>query len=295
VTNSLRANAPAKINLDLRVLAREADGFHQIETIFLLVNLCDVVTAHRSESGVSLEVVGAQLGTSEENLVYRAAVGFFRRSGIDAGVQIRLEKRIPAGAGLGGGSSDAATTLRLLNALFADPLGVPELTEVAAELGADVPFFLTPSGFALGWGRGDRILEMPAPEPRHVVLALPALHISTPQAYAALSHRGLDPAGSRSLEQSTLANWDRLASDSLNDFESVVFSRHPVLAEIRDALMERGAGLARMSGSGSAVFGIFDSSEHAQETAAEMGDTFGGDFVVVPTRTRWCDLVAPEG
>jgi 4-diphosphocytidyl-2-C-methyl-D-erythritol kinase len=295
VTPTLTAEAPAKVNLDLRVLAREASGFHQIETVLLLVDLCDVVVASRGQPGISVEVLGSDLGALKENLVYRAAEGFFQRCGVEPGVKLRLEKHIPAGAGLGGGSSDGATTLRLLNALFGEPLSRAELVEVAGDLGGDVPFFLTETGFALGWGRGGRLLSASAPEPRHVVLAMPHIHISTADAYAALSEVGLNPAVSRMVTGDALSDWNRLASEAHNDFEVVAFSKHPMLSRIREVLVEGGADVARMSGSGSTVFGVFGAPQKARAAAEEITSGFDCECVVVPSRTRWTDLQVNEG
>lgn len=292
---ALRAEAPAKINLDLRVLAREEGGYHQIETLFLLVNLCDVVTVSAAPSGIALEVTGAELGATEQNLVHRSAVKFLHKAGVESGVHLQLHKRIPAGAGLGGGSSDAATTLRLLNALFDGPLSRSQLVVMAAELGADVPFFLVEGAFALAWGRGGRMLEISAPEPRHVVMALSGIHISTRESYGALSDAGLDPGAGRMISQGALANWERLAADGVNHFESVAFPAYPVLSEIREALLEEGADFARMSGSGSAIFGIFRTPDRARGAAEKIGETFDCECVSVETRTRWADIVACEG
>jgi len=292
---TLVAKAPAKINLDLRVLAREESGYHQIETTFLLVDLCDVLTVSEAPSDVSLEVVGADLGVPQENLVHRAAVGFFGKTGVGSGVRLRLEKKIPAGAGLGGGSSDAATTLRLLNTLFGEPLSPAELRGLAAELGADVPFFLTETGFALGWGRGGRMLVAPAPEPRGVVLALPGIHISTPDAYTALSAAGLGDSDCRQISMSALPDWERLAEEAVNDFEAAAFLAHPLLSELRNALIEGGAEFARMSGSGSALFGVFQAHGQAQAAADKIAERLHCDCVAVATRTRWADIEVREG
>src|SRR5690606_6718842 len=175
--------APAKVNLRLVVLAREASGFHQLETIFCAIDLADTITAQRAEPGIELEVVGARLGEPQENLVWRAASAFFRTSGIAGGARLRLDKRIPVGAGLGGGSSDAASTLHALNALYGRPLGPRSILELAAELGSDVPFFAAGRPFALAWGRGGRLLPFPALPPAPTVVGVPDFSIATVYAY----------------------------------------------------------------------------------------------------------------
>jgi len=138
----VRRGAPAKVNLSLRVLARERSGYHQLETLFCALELRDEIEIERGGGALSLQVEGAELGPPEENLVHRAAVAFHDAAGIRPDTRIRLRKRIPAGAGLGGGSSDAAATLAALNALHGAPLGPTHLLRLGAELGSDVPFFL---------------------------------------------------------------------------------------------------------------------------------------------------------
>ena len=171
----IRIHAPAKVNLALRVLAREDSGFHQLETLFSALEFGDVLTLQLGGSGITLNLDGLHLGPPEENLVYRAAKGFKELARVEEGMEIHLEKRIPIRAGLGGGSSDAAAILRGLHFLFPGRLGEETLLQLAASLGADVPFFLCGSGLALAWGRGDRILSLPALPSASVLLAIPPM------------------------------------------------------------------------------------------------------------------------
>jgi 4-diphosphocytidyl-2-C-methyl-D-erythritol kinase len=268
-----RVQAPAKINVSLRILAQEASGYHQLETVFAAVDLTDDLSLEPipSEGGIELEVLGADLGDPRRNLVYQAAEIFLLRAGIDVGVRIRLEKRIPHGAGLGGGSSDAAATLRLLQAAFGDPLGDDDLLEIAGGLGADVSWFLSPTPLVAAWGRGDRILPLGTPAELPVVLALPPFAVETAWAY-----RSLAEARSRSRRgwlgprvivppEDGWAEWLAGEGAGGNDFEDLVFEAHPVLGEVRRQMQDLGAAPARLSGSGSALFGVFATEQGAED------------------------------
>ena len=180
-------DAPAKVNLVLRVGARRADGYHNVDTLFAAVGLCDHLRVERAARGIAVEVAGADLGDPRDNLVYRAARAYLDARGERSGVAIRLEKRIPVGGGLGGGSSDAAATLRCLDELFEPPAGVAALTELARGLGADVPFFLSPSPLALGSGRGDHLTPLPPLPSRPVLLVGSPEGVGTAWAYNLLA------------------------------------------------------------------------------------------------------------
>jgi 4-diphosphocytidyl-2-C-methyl-D-erythritol kinase len=285
MTSRLRVEARCKINLLLRVLAREDTGFHRIETIFQALEWGDTLDFEMMQGGgIELDVEGADLGDPRDNLVYRAAESFFEQAALGAGVRIELTKRIPAGGGLGGGSSDAAATLRGLNHMFDRPLDERALMDVAATLGSDVPFFLVPSGRALGWGRGTRLLELEPLPPRPVVVVSTGVHVATPDAYAALSGRGLKPSRAVLLRHEALDDWAEVAELSENDFEDPVFEKHPELRSVLDRVSDQDALIARMSGSGSAVFGVFDSEETARRAVGALEEAFP-DAEVVRTRT----------
>lgn len=256
-----QVRAQAKINLLLRVLAREASGYHSIETIFQRLDFGDDVTV-RITQGKSLECSGpampaSGLGPTEKNLAYRAAAAYSDATGWPNGFAIEIEKRIPVGGGLGGGSADAGAVLRALDALSPNPLG-PRLVEIASSLGSDVPFMAIDSPAAIAWSRGERLFPVHPLAPRHVVLLVPDFSIATPDAYGWLSaDRGAyDPAG-QVLAPHMIATWEGLAEVATNDFERVVARRHPRIAELVDELASFGASPAMMSGSGSTVFGIF--------------------------------------
>lgn len=290
--------APAKVNLFLKVLHRRGDGFHELETLFQAVELCDRVTVAREGTGVALAVDGPDLGPLEENLAHRAARAFLRRvgAGRGEGVRIRLEKRIPAGAGLGGGSSDAAAVLRCMNALWSagEPGGgaIPgqSLADLGAELGSDVPFFLGGSALALGTGRGEILRPLHPLPSAHLVLVLPPAHVATGSAYGALAHgRELHPPPPREAwDPAALARgWDGLARAAVNDFETVVPHAHPQVAASLQALREAGGAPVLLSGSGGACFGHFADGTRAAAAAERVAGSLGWPALAVRTLVQW--------
>jgi 4-diphosphocytidyl-2-C-methyl-D-erythritol kinase len=267
LTASAHVAAQAKINLFLDVLERDASGYHALETAFLRIDLADEVTI-RESIGRSLDVAGPALppgglGPTEKNLAYRAAATYADAAGWPSGFSIDLVKRIPAGAGLGGGSSDAGAVLRALEALSPRPLGA-RLTEVAAGLGADVPFMAIDEPMALGSGRGDRIKPIPPLEPRALVLAVPPFAISTADAYAWLDadRAALSDTPRPGLAE-PMATWEDAAASAHNDFAAVVARRHPEIATLTERLLGAGAVIAMLAGSGSTVFGVFETPPDA--------------------------------
>lgn len=262
MTLSARVRAQAKINLILRVLAREASGFHSIETVFLRLDLSDEISI-RITNGRSLDCSGPAvpaggLGAVERNLAYRAADAYARATGWPAGFAIEIEKHVPVGGGLGGGSADAGAVLRALDALSSNPLG-PRLVELAASLGADVPFMSIDSPVSLAWGRGERLHPLKPLESKPILLAIPDFGIATADAYTwlAASRGHYAPVGAV-LAADALATWEEIARVATNDFEGVVARRHPVIAELIDRFRSMDALIAMLSGSGSTVFGVFD-------------------------------------
>lgn len=288
---SVELLAPAKINLTLSVLTRELSGFHQIESLFQMISLADrlrVGVRDRGPEGagdgpsVALRVTGAELGPPEENLVHRAATAFMNAAGIDIdegfGIEIELTKAIPHGAGLGGGSSDAAATLRALDHLLPGRVTSDTLVRLAAGLGSDVPFFLSPEPTAWGWSRGDRLLPLPALPSLPVLVVIPREPISTPEAYRWLaeSREGQgetrpDPSLFPTADSTT---WEEVATISENDFEPVVLPRMSEGPGLRDALVRSGAMIARLSGSGSAHFGVYSTMERAEDGKRLVDELF---------------------
>jgi 4-diphosphocytidyl-2-C-methyl-D-erythritol kinase len=277
VTLSARVTAQAKINLLLRVLAREASGYHAIETVFLRLDLGDDVRV-RVAPGRSLDCAGrampaSGLGPTERNLAFRAAAAYADATGWPAGFAIEIDKRIPVGGGLGGGSADAGAVLRILDALSPHPLGV-RLLALAAPLGADVAFMTIESPMALGWGRGERLLPLHALQPRPVLLVVPDFAVATADAYAWLAaDRGPYVPDAAVIAAESLATWESLALIASNDFERVVAARHPVIAELVDELAAADAVLTMLTGSGSAVYGVFDERPDAAAITRSTGRT----------------------
>lgn len=268
---SARVRAQAKINLFLLVGNRETDGYHDLLTLFLRLDLADEIIV-RIDSRRSLVSTGPALppeglGPPETNLAYRAAAAYADRAGWPEGFEITLEKNVPVGGGLGGGSADAAAVLRALDTLNEHPLGEPALMQVGRGLGADVPFLVSDRVASLARGRGDLLdrkqrVEL---EPRPILLLVPPFSISTADAYRWLdADRRVAPARTLMAESDGKAAWTWDALEELaragvrNDFEPVVERRQPTLRGYREWLEGLGGRLVRMSGSGSTVFGVFD-------------------------------------
>lgn len=270
--------APAKVNLLLEVLRKRADGYHEISTVLQHVDLCDEVQIVEDRKGISVASSGLPCPEGDANLAYRAASLFFQTTGIAAGVRIQIVKRIPIGAGLGGGSSDAATTLWGLDRLFRAGLPPEQLQALGIQLGSDVPFFLDgPTTWASGRGE---VLHLLPPFPRSwLVIAFPGFPISTAWAYANLELTGEDKS-IRVRADAEQGNYDPLFALSWNCFEDVVFRHHPAVQELKRSLKAWGARLALMSGSGSAVYGVARAREEADEWAARLRGREYSVFVV---------------
>ncbi len=280
--SSVRVAAPAKVNLFLRILAKEESGYHQLETLYSAVDLCDEILLHRTERGVSVEVVGPSVGPDEENLAYRAAHALLEAAGFTTGVHVHLTKNIPVGAGLGGGSSDAGATLRALNTLLGEPFSASALLQIAGRLGADVPFFASGAGTALASGRRERLVPIPGAARLSVLLALPSLQIATGEAYEYLSVPERNMPVTLALD--ALCRLETLTELAANDFEASVFERHPELGKLREALRGAGALTARLSGSGAALFGLFDDRPAADRARASLSTSWTDvRFVVTET------------
>jgi 4-diphosphocytidyl-2-C-methyl-D-erythritol kinase len=262
----------AKINLRLDVLGKRPDGFHELRTVFQSIGLYDEVRLRKSaKPGISLLIQGNHSLAHEpvkSNLVYRAVETLRRELGIRSGVEIELWKAIPAGRGLGGGSSDAAAALVGFLRLHRKQLPLPRLIAIAASLGADVPFFLL-GGRALGVNKGDEIYPL-EDIPQHTVLVVSprAIHVPTLDAYRWLkASRLTNSSATPKLWGFCALCWSTQESGLSNDFERPVFRRHPRLGQIKRALLQKGATEALLAGSGSAVFGVFPSPAKARRAA----------------------------
>src|SRR5688500_1179034 len=254
------ARAHAKINLDLRVLGTRPGGFHELRTVFQALALHDTITCVPRPGPLAIECDTAGVPLDGGNLVWKAADVLWRairRLGPPRDVLIRLDKRIPVQAGLGGGSADAAATLLALVKLWRVPVRPSQLTDIAATLGADVPFFLA-GGTALGLGRGDEVYPL-ADLPRHwIVLVIPGFGVSSADAYNWYDEeRDLGRGPSSRKPQHVPGPWPSRAAQMINDLEAPIARHHPEIDQMKLALRRAGALAAAMSGSGSTVFGLF--------------------------------------
>ena len=273
----------AKINLTLRVHGRRADGYHEIETVLQTITLNDRLTFRALESGeIELACDAPGIPTDDTNLVHRAATALRERFRVTLGASIKLEKQIPAGGGLGGGSSNAAVALVALSHLWGIETSAAELSEIGAALGSDVPFFLS-GGTALGTGRGERIEALPDAPLTYLVVVSPPVHVVTAEAYKLLNAPALTKVGravnfyvSREAPDFSVSLREALA----NDFEPAVPRHYPEIQRARDALTAAGARAAMLSGSGSSVFGVFDSRESAARAQEVLnGGQYGRVFL----------------
>jgi 4-diphosphocytidyl-2-C-methyl-D-erythritol kinase len=256
---SVRARAHAKVNLDLRVLGTRADGYHELRTVFQSVALADTITctARRGKFAIVSRTQGLPL--NEDNLVWRAAGMLWKTLGFGGKVRdvsVRIDKAIPMQSGLGGGSSDAAATLVALSRLWTGQPPTAHLREIGAQLGADVAFFLT-GGTALGLGAGEEIYPLVDLPEHWIVLVIPPFGVSTREAYGWYDEeRAAGYPHSRELQVLPVP-WPSRAAQMINDLEPPIARRHPEITETKAALREAGAIAAAMSGSGSAIFGLF--------------------------------------
>jgi 4-diphosphocytidyl-2-C-methyl-D-erythritol kinase len=269
-----RLRALAKINLDLRVLHPRADGYHEIRTIFQTISLADTIDIEFAPArGTTIQIDGDI--DIPDNLIAKAATLALDAMRATAHVRFRLHKHIPMGAGLGGGSSDAAAVLLALPVLAGRPLALPRLMELAAELGSDVPFFLL-GGRAVALGRGTELFPLPDLPPAAGLLIAPGVHVSTAAAYRALTPRLTTESQQNKIVSFQSQAWGELGSGtftgSVNDFETVVFEQFPQLARLKQRLVKLGADPAMMTGSGSALFGFFRSREQVNRAANSFND-----------------------
>lgn len=270
---SVQARAFAKINVGLRILSKRPDGFHEIRTIYQTVGLADrlQVTLNSGGHGIRLECGHPELASARENLVYRAAELWRRTREYKGGIHLRLEKKIPMGAGLGGGSSDAAATLLALEHLTGGRMHLAVRLELGAKLGSDVPLFLL-GGRVLGCGRGEEVYPLTDLPARHCLIAFPCFSVSTAEAYRALGlrltaqteDRKMNSLGKRS--PFPLEVW----GPAENDFEWFVFARWPELAKVKRQLIRAGAETASLTGSGSALYAVYESAQQLNRAASLM-------------------------
>ncbi|MGC9319119.1 MAG: 4-(cytidine 5'-diphospho)-2-C-methyl-D-erythritol kinase [Armatimonadota bacterium] len=296
--SEVRLRAFCKINLCLEVLGRRPDGYHELMTVFQSLSLADEVrVGTRHERGITLDVDAEGVPPGRANLAWQAAGAYRQERSWPRGISIGLVKRIPVGAGLGGGSTDAAAVLNGLAELDPEPLGVLELRALAADLGADVPFFIT-GGAAIGCGRGDEIRGLPGGISGSVVLARPeGLQISTAEAYSMLSEEDFTD-GAAATEMATLleefARLHVVAELVRNAFSRSLVERWPLLGDLRERLRGMGALAAEVTGSGSAVFGLFERMDEAERAAQSLAAEGHWTRVTEPMQIG-AEIIEPAG
>lgn len=269
----LTLKAPAKVNLFLNVLGERPDGYHEIETIFLAITLFDTISLIESQKeGICIECDEPCLPLDDDNMVYRAARTFSNYTHLSRGLVIKIKKRIPIGSGLGGGSSDAATTLVGLNKLWDTDLKREDLLAIARDLGADVPFFIF-GGTAIGRGIGDELIPIKTPE-INLVLITPKFSVSTAKVYDNLKFRLTKEALDIKIVSDCVKKGDLvgLASHLYNILEEVSLENYPYLLELKKRLVLEGALGSLMSGSGPAIFGLVPSRKEARRIKDQLMD-----------------------
>jgi 4-diphosphocytidyl-2-C-methyl-D-erythritol kinase len=277
----LTIKSPAKINLFLDVLKKRDDGYHQIRTLMQAVDLCDQLTLQKTEKGIGISCDHPACPSDDRNLAFKAAVLLLKEEKIKGGVKIRIEKRVPVSAGLGGGSSNAAATLVGLNRLFDLGLPVDRLHQLGAQIGSDVPFFLY-SGQALAKGRGEEIVPVRLYRDYWLVLVCPSLEVHSGWAYGKVK---ISLTRERKEVNFMLLESRHGFFDALplfkNDLEEAVVGEYPILRQLKDVLKNSGAVKSSMSGSGPTVYGLFNRKPQAQEVARKLSQ---GDWQVFLTQ-----------
>ena len=299
---AVRIAAQAKLNLHLRVLAREDSGYHSLETIFHRIDLSDDLEIEITPRERTIDVEGPDTGAPESNLAWRAAEVFAAHTGWPRGFRISLIKRIPIGAGLGGGSADAGAVLRALNSLAPVPVGEHGLMRIAATLGADIPFLTSNAVMALAWGHGERMICLNALPRMDLLLMTPSFSVATADAYRWLDEDRAERAESRemmgqdladmqdsiAIDPVSLTTWESISRFARNDFEAPVRRRHPDLADYLERLRGSRSIFSAMTGSGSTIFGVLDSppnySRVPEEHRARVTTTKTSIDVVQPVR-----------
>jgi 4-diphosphocytidyl-2-C-methyl-D-erythritol kinase len=276
---TLRVLAHAKVNLFLRILA--------------LLELSDELVVRRTESGITLEVDGPDLGPTDENLAVRAARAVLDATGRRFGVAMTLTKRIPVRAGLGGGSSDAAAALHAVNALAGNAIPRQELMHFATRLGADVAFFASGAALVVAWGRGERQLRLNAPPSLPALIAVPPIEVATPDAYQWWDAQNSEPParGPVTLDPEALSSWGSIGRLGGNDFEAVVFGKHAELRTLYEKVAQTAPLWVRMTGSGSAIAAVYKNERDRDDAVQRLGEK---QQRLIKTASRASAAPAPE-
>jgi len=274
----MEITAPAKVNLYLKVIRERPDGYHDIETLFERISIFDMISVETAPPGeTAITCADPSVPVGDDSLMARTVAYFREKAGTDTGFSISLEKNIPVGAGLGGGSSDAAALLVGLNVVEGSVLGKEDLLEIARRLGADVPFFLYDCSFGTGSGRGDEIEEVDIPLKIWHVLVNPPFEVSTKDIYNRVSAFGL--TNDRAVDRIITAfpeseGVEALSKNLHNDLQAIVLQEFPLLEKVFCELEAQGAAGTLLSGSGPTVFGVFAEEEKAAAAAGELRQIF---------------------
>jgi len=281
----LKIRSFAKINLGLEVIGKRTDGYHQLRTLYQAVNFFDLLT-FRSREGGGIVLIGSdhRIPWDERNLIHRAAAEIQKRFGVSKGIEIQVEKNIPAGQGMGGGSSNAAVTLYALNKLWDLEAGKKELSAIGKKLGADVPYFLE-GGLCLGVGRGDELTPLEDLETQACLIYLPNFSLLTADVYGKLPPLTSEDKDSKIIKFLNSLDF-RILENSL---EETVFGIHPQLQDIKSLFLELGSELSLVSGSGAAVFGLFRDGEKAFGTFERLKNIYPLHLVETLSRDRYWD------
>ena len=276
--------AYAKLNLSLDVVSRLQSGYHELCMVMQSVSLCDDVTlSMRADDKISIKTDLYFLPNNERNIAFKAAQTFFDKTGLRHGVDIDIKKRIPVCAGMGGGSADGAAVLRALNKMNGLPLSANELEELGASVGSDIPFCIS-GGTALAKGRGEKLTELPAIPQCKIIICKPRFSVSTPELFSRIDRFSikLRPDTAGMLERIESRDLAGIARHMYNVFEDVLPPKPSDVAEIKRTLLNCGALGAVMTGTGSAVFGVFDDDESASAAFNQLRAQYTSVFSVLP-------------
>lgn len=280
---ALECHSPAKVNLFLNILGKRVDGFHELETLMHPIPVHDLLRFERKGAGIQLTCDCAELPVDSSNLIWRAADVFLREANLaKEGIAIHLEKRIPLAAGLGGGSGNAAVTLKALNQLFGSPVSQEKLTSIAAQLGSDVPFFLQKRP-ALATGRGEMVSPLdpfPSLQGMHIFLVHPGFGVSTAWAYQQLAHypealHGRPGRAQNLVQALQSSSWPVQRDLFYNSLEAPVLTKYPLLRIFQEFMIEKGALVSLMSGSGSTTFALIRGEALAKNLQEQFIARFG--------------------
>jgi 4-diphosphocytidyl-2-C-methyl-D-erythritol kinase len=273
-------NTPAKINFGLNIISKREDGFHNLETIFYPINIFDKLTI-REDDKFSLTTTSSKLNTEQNNTIIKAKELLSQKTGVEVKVSITLDKRIPIGAGMGGGSSDGAAALLALNKFYELHLTNDELLHLALKIGSDAPFFIDPvPKYASARGEIFEAISLVIDKP--ILIVNPGIHISTSWAFSKINPR-MPKFNLNQIRGTAHHTLSLLRGKVINDFETIVFDTYPAIKKIKDTMYESGAEFALMTGSGSTVFGIFSNIYSAQEAISKIPKDY---FIFIDSARR---------